>query len=185
MKKKLSILFKISVFKISLIALIFTLNYTISNAQISLGGGLAFGTGIDRAGLDLRATFDIGKNWRIAPAINYYFPNDNDRRHNHWDDGRLRVWEINADANYMIDVNNDLLGLYAMFGLNITSWRWDWDNDNNFNDDDDYSNTELGVNLGMGLDFNLDKVVPFVEVKYVLGGFDQGVVALGVKFKLK
>ena len=51
-------------------------------------------------------------------------------------------------------------------------------------DNADHSHTEIGLNLGMGLSFDIEGVLPFAELKYVAGDADQAVLLLGVKFNI-
>ncbi len=161
--------------------LLFWGSITYTQAQVALGGGLVYGSEVESLGIDLRATFDLDENWRIAPYFDYYFVDDDDNFFRDRTD--IHVWTINVDANYVFDINNDLLGLYALAGLNLTTVKVDF-NDGPL-DDDDRSETDLGINLGMGLDFNLNKLTPFVELKYSFAdNVDQTVLSFGLKFDL-
>ncbi|MDX1628036.1 MAG: hypothetical protein R3345_05020, partial [Fulvivirga sp.] len=68
---------------------------------------------------------------------------------------------------------------YALGGLNLATIGFD----NPFGDDD--SNTELGLNLGIGTNFNINSsVMPFAQLRFVIGDADQAVLSFGVKFNI-
>ena len=42
-------------------------------AQITVGGGLVFGSEISQLGIDIRGGYQIDENWVAAPNINFFF----------------------------------------------------------------------------------------------------------------
>ncbi len=159
--------------KLFVLLFLYTCLASSAQAQFEIGGGLIYGTDIEELGISGRAAFRLTDNWRIQPTFNYFFTEDV---------GSIKtsVWSLNADANYVFGVFG-VLKPYVLAGLNITTVRVKID-DNSFLADNTESDTEVGVNLGGGLDFDLKKVIPFVEIKFVLSDFDQAVLAGGVKF---
>ncbi|MDX2304245.1 MAG: outer membrane beta-barrel protein [Microscillaceae bacterium] len=162
------------IYKLLLSAIFVFAFSSLSKAQVGihLGGGLIYGTEVEQLGLNGRATFRFG-NWRIAPGVDYFFPEKSGGL-------KVTVWSVNVDGNYVFDLPSGLVSPYVLAGLNFTTLTVKLDDNSLF--DEDGSNTELGLNIGGGVDFNLKVVNPFIEFKYVLGEADQGVLAFGVKF---
>lgn len=165
--------------KIAVVTLFMVFAYTTTTQaqDIKLGAGLLFGSEIESVGIQVRGEVPINESWRAAPALNFFFPGNN-----------INWFSLNADANYLIPIESDVVGLYALGGLNLSFVG---------TDDETYfvngvpvevegeTYTELGLNLGIGADFNIDSAItPFAELKYVIGDWDQAVLAAGVKFSI-
>jgi len=161
--------------KVLLIAVFSTVCLTASFAQIRVGGFLANGSEIEQWGLGANAEFFLNEKMAIQPNLIFYFPEKANGV-------KSSVWELNADFHYYF-FSQDVVSLYGKGGLNFTTAHYKIDV-SGFPSASD-SQTELGLNLGIGANFNVGSVLPFVEVKYVLGDFDEAVIALGVKFPLK
>ncbi|MGB3182018.1 MAG: outer membrane beta-barrel protein [Cyclobacteriaceae bacterium] len=162
--------------KIAVVTLFMVIAYAnTSKAQdVNLGAGLIYGSEIENVGLQARADIGLSESWRLAPSLNFFFPKD-------VGGVDLKWFAINLDANYIIPIESDVVGLYGIGGLNIAFLSVD------FNDDffEDNTETEIGLNLGIGAEFNIESsVTPFFELKYVIGDADQAVIAAGVKFPL-
>lgn len=163
-------------FQIAVVTLFLIVAYsTTSQAQdVDLGAGLIYGSEIENVGLQARADVGLSDSWRLAPAFNFFFPKEIGNVDFTW-------FAINLDANYIIPVESDVVSLYGIGGLNIAFLTVD----DPVVDFDDDTNTELGLNLGIGAEFNIESsVTPFFELKYVIGDADQAVLAAGVKFPL-
>jgi len=134
-------------------------------AQINtrVGPMLAFASGdIDETGLGVVAEFGIADKISIAPQFILYFPGND-----------VDLFELNANANYYF-FNKDVFELYGLGGLNFTRVSVG-----------DFSNNEIGLNLGIGTNFQIGKTfVPFAELRFTLGEYDQFVLGGGVKFNL-
>jgi len=140
-----------------------------ASAQTRVGGLLAFGSEIESLGIGGVAEFMIKENMGISPSIVFFFGNDN-----------YSMWELNGNFNYYFATEGSAQ-IYGLAGLNFASVSYD--------DDDFYdggSDTEVGLNLGIGSNFvtKKDNLLPFVEVKYVVSDFDQLCIFAGVKFIL-
>jgi outer membrane protein X len=163
--------------KIAVVTLFMVIAYanTTKAQDFKLGAGLAFGSEVENVGLHVRGDIPLSDSWRAAPAINIFFPGND-----------LNWFEINLDANYIIPIQSDVVGLYGLAGLNLAFIGVD---DRTIIvggtpvEVDGETNSELGINLGLGAEFNIESsVTPFAEIKYVFGDWDQAVLAAGVKF---
>lgn len=139
-------------------------------AQISnrIGPMISFTSGdVDETGIGAVAEFGVGQKFSIAPQFLLYFPGND---HN--------FFELNINGNYYF-YNQDVFEIYGMGGLNFAHWSYD----TSVGDD---SGTEVGLNLGIGSNFQFGKnFVPFAEFRFTIGEFDQFALGLGVKFNLK
>lgn len=134
-----------------------------------VGFFLAFASGdYDEIGIGGIGEFRVGQKVTISPQLIFYFPEED-----------VNLLEINGNVNYYF-YNHDIFEFYGLGGLNITRVSWDYGNDV------DGSETELGLNLGGGINFEVGKsFVPFSELRFTLGDFDQFVISAGLKFNLR
>lgn len=149
--------------------LIFTLLLTgavviTSQAQETIGAGLAYGSEIENLGIGINAEFDLNEQIDISPSFIYYFKNNN-----------VSMWELNGNINYIFSDSGPTF--YGIAGLNITGIKVD------AGVFGDRSDSEVGLNLGVGASFaQSGSVIPFAEAKYVLSNFDQLSILGGVRF---
>lgn len=153
--------------------------YTLALAQDEkkIGGLLAFGTEIESAGIGVNAEFPIASvsKLSIAPSFIFYFPKTNSFV-------KTTLWELNINANYYF-TSSDKVDVYGIGGLNYTTAKVKTDFSSIGYGENSASDSSVGLNLGAGANFKLDKsFVPFAELKYTLGDFDQLVLAGGLKF---
>lgn len=115
--------------------------------------------------------FKVAPRVTISPQILFFVPED---RGNHTD----RFLELNGNVNYYF-YNHDIFEFYGLGGLNYTRLHRDFDDGA-----DDY-HSELGLNLGGGINFEVGRTfVPFSEIRFTVGDYDQLVVSGGFKFNL-
>jgi hypothetical protein len=135
-----------------------------SHAQSSLGIGLSYGAEIEAVGLDGRFYYELNKKpqMRIAAGLVYYFVDD-----------PLTFYTIDGNFHYgLADFSGGFA--YGIGGLQIAiAGATGFDSD-----------SDVGLNLGVGAEFK----VPFggipVEVKYVVGNADQLVLSGGLRFSM-
>lgn len=140
-----------------------------ANAQTRVGGMLGFGSEIETLGIGALGEFMIKENMGISPQIFFFFGKDD-----------VSMWEINGNFNYYF--MQEEVDLYGLAGLNIASIKVDYDSPFI----DDASDTEIGINLGLGANFHVsnENILPFAELKYAISDFDQLAIFAGVKFTL-
>jgi|SRR5690606_9055048 outer membrane protein X len=153
--------------KVLFTALLATVVSLGASAQTRIGGMLGFGSEIETLGIGALGEFMIKDNMGISPQLFFFFPKDD-----------VSWFEVNANFNYYF--MQDQVDLYGLAGLNIATVKVDR------GPLEDYSDTEIGINLGLGLNFHLsnDNIKPFAELKYVIGDADQLAIFAGVKFLL-
>ena len=163
--------------KMLLIVSLFICSFAWAQDEKKVGGLLAFGTEIESAGIGLNAEFPIAavSKLSIAPSFIFYFPKTNSFI-------KTTLWELNINANYYF-TSNDKVSLYGIGGLNYTTVKVKTDFSSIGYGEGSASDSSVGLNLGAGANFIVGKTfVPFAELKYTLGDFDQLVLAAGVKF---
>ncbi|MEQ8475038.1 hypothetical protein [Fulvivirga sp.] len=147
--------------KVILLSLLLVGCFT-SYSQTRLGGGLSYGTDVEELGLNLNGEFFLKSNLALSPEFNYFFI-----------DGPGSFWTINADGHFYFNRSSQA-SFYGLGGINLATAGFDGNTD-----------TELGVNLGAGANFELNKsVTPFAQLKFVVGNADQAVFSFGVRFDL-
>jgi opacity protein-like surface antigen len=184
MKKLLTILFVTFLF-LGTNSIFQTTNAQTEEGEIKLGAGLAFGSGAIDFGGDLNNDIGIRIDgyYTVTPEIRagadftFYFPKSEGGVD-------LTVWELNFNGNYIF-LDEDGLLVYGIGGLNITGINLDFSDDiGGFNASG--SETELGLNIGAGLEYALDFADFFAEAKFGnLGGdADQFALGAGLRFPI-
>lgn len=119
-------------------------------------------------GVGLRYENDVYKIMASAPrqlhfifSFDYFFP-----------DGGIDYYEGNVNLSYQIGDPRASIGPYVGGGLNIARAEFGG-----------ASNTEIGLNLLGGIRFrSANKMVPFLEARFELGGGEQLVLTGGLLF---
>lgn len=132
----------------------------------SVGGGLTYGTGPENLALDLRGIYTINRTWRVQANFDYYFVSS-----------PLTNWNIDANANYMLHQEKDFKA-YGLAGLDLAYSKV------SLGVLGSVSSTEIGINIGAGLEFNTDFGGVFFEPKYTIGNAKQLTLTAGMRFNL-
>lgn len=140
------------------------LNTDAAEAQVKAGVGMAFGSDIEQIGIQ----GDIHYRMLNRPALQfgggliYYFPKDN---HN--------FMELNANAGYIF-YEEFMFKSYAYTGLNYARSKVDTGNDS-------LTDSAIGLNLGLGAEYDFGGILAFGDLKYVISEFDQPVFSIGLR----
>ncbi|MEX0929818.1 MAG: hypothetical protein WD266_05920 [Balneolales bacterium] len=145
-------------------------NVTETIAQIQAGGGLAYGTNVEKLGLQVNGYYTIPANEQIRAGIEYtyFFPE------NYEGGGSSRYSEFNVNGNYLF-LEEDEITAYGLAGLNYTTVSW---SGNQFFG---ASGSRTGLNLGAGAEYQAGFGVLYGELKFVVSTFDQLVLSLGTR----
>jgi opacity protein-like surface antigen len=168
MKKITCILF------VAFISLAFS---NIASAQISVGGGLAFGTEVEELGIQAGGVYTINEEFRAGADFIYYLTSDDNDF-----GGNFTWWEFNANGHYLFVTEEDMI-VYALAGLNFASFSYDFPGFEGFGGGS-VSNTEVGLNVGAGLEYGLGFADLYAELKYALSSADQLVLSAGLRFPI-
>ena len=142
----------------TLVAAILFFAVTEASAQISVGGGLVYGTDINNIGISANGKYEINEKWSAAPAFTYFLKKD----YVNWS-------ALDLDANYQLTEIENIGSLYAIGGINMTFYKVKIDAD--FGEFGDFSSSSTGsnagVNLGLGLNVPAgDNFIIAPEIKY-------------------
>lgn len=152
--------------------------------DFKIGGGLVFGSGVGAGTLDNDLGIRVDGYYAFTPEIRgggdftFYLPKSEG-------EVDLTVWELNFNGNYIFHDEEGLM-VYGLGGINITGVTVDTPSSTiggqTFGGSS--SDTEIGLNLGGGLEYALDFADLFAEAKLgnLGGNADQFVLGAGLRF---
>lgn len=146
-----------------------------AEGDIQIGGGLGYGTEIESLGIQAGGVYTINDQFRGALDLIYYFPNDSFGYDFTW-------FEINANGHYLFLSEDDIV-VYGLAGLNIATLKFDYP-ENQFFGGGSVSESEVGINIGAGIEYNLGGLNLYGEAKYALSSADQLVISGGVRIPI-
>ena len=120
-----------------------------TKAQTTIGGGIAYGTEIENVGILINGQYFIMDQLAISPDFTYYFPKKIT------DDFSFKWYEINANANYYFNPEATTK-FYGLGGINFSIVTVPSFNLAGFGSTDNASSSNIGLNLGGGVDFVLE-----------------------------
>lgn len=142
-----------------------------------IGGQFGFGSDIESFGMGVRVDYALTSKFLLAPDFMYYFGDDDFGIEVNW-------YDINLNANYMIELNNPNIVPYVLGGFNIAKTSVSCEGALG-SVCEDFSDVETGFNLGGGVDFILTgSLALFGELRAVIGGADQLVLGVGIKLPI-
>jgi len=162
----------------ALLTILLLLTLSSAEAQrISAGGGVGFGSQSENLNFQINAYFSPSNTpLRFGGDVGYSMP---ERRSQF----RRDVIESNANVHVMA-VDEEILSIYSITGLNVTHYR----DRSSFDDQPSVTDTDTqtGLNLGVGGEFKTGKGRSFAEIKYVTGrgDGDSFVIGGGVRVRL-
>lgn len=142
--------------------------------QMAINVGLAYGLDMEELGLRAGMTYFLNEDMRIGGDITYWLLES----HEGFDQTAL---EINGNFNYIFYNENDLM-FYGIgtLGIHYVSFSYDMGEFGSGSESD----TDIGLALGAGGEYNLGSVSVFAEPKLFLSGFDQAKFNFGVRIYL-
>lgn len=167
------------VLTIAAVVSFFVLLPTISNAQVTLGGGFSYGTEAESIGLTIGGLHSIKEveNLRVGGNFVWYLPKEISRFYDQ------RWFELNVNAHYTFYEEKEVM-TYVLSGLNFTrvALKYDGPNDTIFSNTSDL---KAGLNLGIGGEYTINnQIKAFAEFKFTLSNFDQTALSAGVRFPI-
>lgn len=151
-------------------------------AQKRLGAFGTYGFRNELMGIGFNGQFFLKEKTAITPEFNYNFP-----KFTTTESGTATIeevyntWSIAFDFNHYF-VKKDKFEFYGLIGLNLGTEKAKNTYDNN--PTTITKHTELGLNLGLGTNFNASgKFVPYLQFKYEANSF-QLVLHAGVRYNL-
>lgn len=145
-----------------------------ASAQVQLGGGLVFGTGISKLGINLRGTYEINEKFLAAPGVNFFFKDKG------VSDVSIGYFSVDLDARYNLITVGDDIDIYPVGGLNIFKVSVSGPTGGIRVIDD---GVNIGLNLGLGVQKEtLTSLSYFGEFRVTVGGIDQSTITGGVLY---
>lgn len=145
-----------------------------ASAQTVIGAGLAF-TDADPfdLGIQVNAYIPIAAvpGLRVGGDFTYYLPQDD-----------FNFFAINGNGQYYFMATPEL-SLYGLGGISFSRLSVDIDEIPGF--DGSASNTDIGINIGVGLEFMVGFGTIFGEAKIVTGDHDRIGIAGGVRIPIR
>lgn len=157
-----------------------------AQGQAAVGGGLAYGTEIESAGINLNGTYFVADNFAIAPSLIYYFPK---KLYGDW---KMKWFEFDVNGHYYFDTPGTVKP-YGLAGLNFSfltvptlDWTGGWGSGGGSLETKNKTTTKVGLNIGAGAEFDINSPIkPFAQLSYaIIESFDQLVIIAGVRFPL-
>ncbi len=133
-----------------------------AGVQFALGTGDSF----TNVGLGAKFQWNVIDRLRLEPSFNFFFKKD-----------FVSMWDFNANVHYQFPVGGKV-DLYPLAGLSVLGTKASV---LGFS----ASDSEIGLNLGGGVDFDLsERLVLNVEAKYKIGGeWSRFILSAGVGYK--
>ena len=146
-----------------------------ATAQIQLGAGLAIA---DEFGVQVGGVYGINENIRAAVDFTYYFVDDVQVG---TETLSTNVFEINANGHYLF-LTEESYRVYGLAGLHfgISSIE----EITVFGQTIGGSESEIGLNIGSGAEYDLGFANAYSELKYTIGGLDGLLISAGLRFPL-
>lgn len=131
-----------------------------AGAQFLAGAGISYGTEVEAVGLQPRVIYTISGPWRAGADFNYYLDGED----------YTSFWDLNLNGQYVFH-DTESLKAYALAGLNFLRFKGD------IFGFGDATDTNIGLNIGAGVQAPVGPLQGLAEVRYVLGDFDQLVIS--------
>lgn len=141
------------------------------------GAGLAFGSDISQLGFTINGQYFFNDKLAAAPNFIFYLP---EKVTTGFGSSKVSLWEFNADVNYYF--YDEVVKLYGIGGINLSFTTARFDSSSPFVPDSKGSDTDAGLNLGIGSDFKTSSnIIPFFLMKFTISSYQQLVLAGGVR----
>ncbi len=150
--------------------------------QIAINAGIAYGFDIEELGLRGGVTYFLNENMRVGGDLTYWLTDDHTEHY--WGETYSYSWtalEINGNFHYLFYNEDDLI-IYGIGALGIHYSRVSMDIPGYGSESS--SDSELGLGIGGGVEYNIGGFSLFAEPKLFLSGFDQLKLNIGVRYYL-
>ncbi len=144
----------------------------IQPGDLTLGAGLSYGSKVghlenSEIGITFHLLYMITESIRGGVDYTYYLIGEND----------LGASEMNLNGHYFIR-NRDHLMIYGLGGLNLSRIKADSDIWGNV------GSNKIGINAGIGIEFDIRNFTLFGEPKFTLGGWNQFQTTVGLRLRI-
>ena len=158
---------------------LFVFIYTNLNAKVTtqIGGGIGYGFEIETQAIQFGALFDIEIPFQIATDYRHFFITDTK--------GPFVIswWEINANTHYYL-TEERVTNFYILCGLQYAYRTVINDSDNQIVSTAPKYRSDIGFNIGGGVNFDLRGYNIMPEIKFTLGGNQQLFIGISALFDI-
>jgi hypothetical protein len=143
-----------------------------------LGGGLVYGSEIEQLGAQVNAYFRLTDQIRVGGDVTFYARDSETIFGTRFE---TSLTELNANGHYLF-FDEPGFGAYGIGGVNLSfvRARADIPGIGRLSESD----SEVGLNVGVGAESRMGWGTIYGEVKYVISDFDQAVIGVGVRFPM-
>lgn len=137
--------------------------------KVSVGAQLSYGSDHERVGLGIKGQYGLIDNIRLEAAFNYFFKQNN-----------VSLYDLNVNVHYVIPIN-EKFSVYPLAGLTYMKVSASVKEEGLKLS---VSDSRLGVNLGVGAQYQLDSNWAIAgELKYqIIKDMSQLVPSIGVVY---
>lgn len=160
-----------------------------------IGGGVALATGGEYKydglsyfnnsfGIDLRASYDYSKKFKIVPDFKFYLPNKKTFVNN--DESKTTVLAFNLNGHLILNPRTRATyRLYLLGGAHVSGWSIKDYHTGITTTDINEIKFAVGANLGAGMQFKIsNRLQFFAEAKFTIAKFNQLVFSPGIIYNI-
>lgn len=170
---------KVAIIAIAVIAM--SLSAVAQQGEMAAGGNLVIGTGdnLTNFGIGGKFQYNVTDPIRLEGSLTLFFPH---KEKIMGDEIKNTMWDFSVNGHYLFPVSGQVT-VYPLAGLGILGWKSKYSEKGHGSIS--YSDSDVCLNMGGGVDFNLsDNVIFNAEMKYKIGGnWDRLLFSAGVAFK--
>lgn len=154
-----------------------TVSTVANEGQQLLGAGLVYDSEVERLGLQLSYLYFMTSAIVLGGNLSLFLP----EKTTFVDSSvTFSFFTLNVMAHYIF-YTAVIFRAYALTGLNYALFRNKYDGSLG---SESSSSSELGLNLGVGIEYALATGFLFLELKYIISEFNRGVIGVGYRFML-
>lgn len=164
MKKRISVLFA------TILLSLFT-QFAVAQEEgdIAVGAGIAYGFDVEEIGIQVNGYYTLNENMRVGADFIYWLTDD--------DPVDLTAWELNGNFHYLFYNENSLV----LYGLGSLGYHYVETSNSFLGETISESDSEIGLGVGAGLEYNLESVKLYAEPRLFLTGLDQFAFSAGLR----
>ncbi len=153
------------------------LNSIVEEGEQTVGAGLIYGSEVEKLGIQLSYFYFMTAAIALGGDLSFFFP---EKTEGFGSSFTQNLFTLNVMAHYVV-FSTLILRAYLLAGLNYAVFRFKSEG-NGFSATS--SSSEIGLNIAGGIEYALVTGLLFLELKYILGNFDQLVLAAGYRHRL-
>ncbi|MEL7146615.1 MAG: outer membrane beta-barrel protein [Bacteroidota bacterium] len=155
-------------------------------AQFQLGGGLSYGVKASRPGATLKGLGTLSDQWKLSPGFTYYTnKSDINRGESLPFEDVNRLYSLDMDFHYQISLRHSRrITAYTITGVNFSFAVFNVEQVNALNQTSIRTETfnEVGINLGLGANYQLTKTSNLYYEAKIVSFSDAGQAVVNIGF---